>query len=226
MGNKITKTRLVIRILMLIVIVAVLVKVAMIYISTQKWDKYSGDCFENKDSVACQALIDNGLKSVEQCNFDCAQIAWIYQFAGKTQEAIKYYKKAFDLGDIFATQALGLLYYKNKDFANAKKYTEIACEKIDVKQDTIGKAGACYNLGLMYSKGEGVRQNFQKAFQYYKYSCDLGAGGGCNNLGVLYGSGRGTKRNMDTAKKYYGKACDLGNQTGCDNYRQFNEAGL
>ncbi|MGX3011118.1 tetratricopeptide repeat protein [Helicobacter sp. 23-1044] len=112
------------------------------------------------------------------------------------------------------------------EFANAKKYTEIACEKIDAEQDKKAKSGACYNLGLMYSKGEGVRQDFQKAFQYYKYSCDLGVGGGCNNLGVFYSKGQGIKRNISTAKKYYGKACDLGEQMGCDNYRKLNEAGV
>ncbi|WP_406040568.1 hypothetical protein [Succinimonas sp.] len=32
----------------------------------------------------------------------------------------------------------------------------------------------CYSLGFLYDNGQGVRQNFQTAKEYYGKACDLG----------------------------------------------------
>lgn len=83
----------------------------------------------------------------------------------------------------------------------------------------------CFNLGILYANGRGVRQDYQQAKTYYEKACNLNYRLGCFNLGFLYEEGLGVRQNFQTAKEYFGKACDLGEQVGCDRYRELNEKG-
>lgn len=114
---------------------------------------------------------------------------------------------------------IGFAYGVTENYQQANLYSKKGC-------DTFNEPESCYNLGLRYHNGQGVRQDFAKARHYFEKGCKLNYGFACNNLGVLYVEGKGVRQNNSTAKKYYGKACDLGNQTGCDNYKLFNEAGI
>ena len=186
------------------------------------------DCLKNENPIACKALIDNDLPAtLEQCNKNsCVVVGIIYDIAGYIDDAIDYHQKALALGNYIAAFFIGKIYYIEESFAESKRYFEIACEKINAKQDKELKGKSCYSLGIYYTEGKGVRQDFHKAFAYYKKSCDLGEAGGCNDLGVFYSKGKGVKQNKTIAKQYYGKACDLGSQIGCDNYRNLNELGV
>lgn len=207
-------------------ILASFISISFAQMSQAEWNQNKSDCILNQNSIACQAIIDNGLPSVAQCNkSNCGFIGIIYEYAGHTQEAIKYYEKAIALGDYYATNSLGILYDDEGNFADSFKYESMACEKIPAKDKGV-KGEACYNLGNSYNFGKGTRQDYFKASQFYKKACDLGNASGCNNLGYLYNNGQGVKQNKSTAKQYYGKACDLGDQMGCDNYRKLNEAGV
>ncbi|MEA1880658.1 MAG: hypothetical protein U9N11_08440 [Campylobacterota bacterium] len=48
-----------------------------------------------------------------------------------------------------------------------------------------GDAGGCFNLGLMYVKGEGVKQDSFKAKYLFGKSCDAGLAEGCKNYAIL-----------------------------------------
>ena len=48
-----------------------------------------------------------------------------------------------------------------------------------------GSAKGCSNLGVLYDKGQGVRQNFSTAKQYYSKACDLGLQFGCDSYRKL-----------------------------------------
>ena len=89
-------------------------------------------------------------------------------------------------------------------------YTEAVpyCEKACNLNNGLG----CSTLGFLYSKGQGVKQDYQQAKTYYEKACNLDEG-----LGV--------RQDKRTAKEYYGKACDLGVQSSCDIYRKLNEQG-
>ena len=77
----------------------------------------------------------------------------------------------------------------------------------------------------MYYKGEGIRQDYEKAFYWYEKSANQGLAMAQNNLGAMYYNGRGVRQNKKVAKEYFGKACDNGYQDGCNNYRILNEQG-
>ena len=110
--------------------------------------------------------------------------------------------------------AEGFAAIKNKQYDNAFKLFNEACD--------LGNGGSCYNLGLMYKKGDGVKQDKFKAVELYRKACDLGNGDGCNNLGVMYSKGEGIRQDIKKAKELYGKACDLKVEVGCENYASMN----
>lgn len=48
-----------------------------------------------------------------------------------------------------------------------------------------GETPACTNLGVLYSQGKGVSQNFTKAMSLLKKACDEGIAQGCSNKAIL-----------------------------------------
>lgn len=178
------------------------------------------DLLEAKEKFgknACQALIDNGLPSVEQCDKECSALGFIYYIAGHYIKSVSYYEKAITLGDtVYAN--LALAYEKLGDYFNSNKYNEIGCNK--------GIANCCFNLAQDYIEGQNIIQDYHKAAELNRKACDMKYGTACNNLGWLYANGKGVRQNRSTAKQYYGKACDLGEQAGCDNYKLLNTQGI
>lgn len=88
-----------------------------------------------------------------------------------------------------------------------------------------GNATAQYDLGAMYSDGQGVRQDYAKAHDWYLKAASQGNATAQFNLGMMYVKGEGVRQSKATAKKWFGKACDNGFQRGCDNYRKLNKQG-
>ena len=88
-----------------------------------------------------------------------------------------------------------------------------------------GNAKAQYNLGGMYYNGQGVRQDYAQAVQWYRKAAEQGYAQAQSNLGVMYYNGQGVRQNYKIAKEWFGKACDNGLQQGCDAYRELNQAG-
>jgi TPR repeat protein len=99
----------------------------------------------------------------------------------------------------------------------------------------------CYNLGLMYEKGKGVKQDDFKAVKFFQKACDLNDGTGCSNLGFMYEEVQIPKKRATTARiqitrllvklecfeiiLFNKKACDLNNGTGCSNLGFMYEEG-
>ncbi|MGX3044632.1 tetratricopeptide repeat protein [Helicobacter sp. T3_23-1056] len=205
-------------------ILAGLVSVGYSAMSDDERTRAKHNCFDNDDKSACQALIDNDLYSVEQCDeYTCGFAGMVYMQAGLHKGSIPYFEKLIALGDNDAYHLLGFAYDRLNDYFNAKKYYEISC---NTGNATLGQKDSCFGLGYMYHTGKGVRQDYHKARELWKKACDMKNAMACNNLGALYGEGLGVKQNLTIAKQYYGKACDLGDQTGCDNYKNYNEAGV
>lgn len=213
------------KLVLMLGIVASVVSVGISAMSDEEWNRAFDNCADEYTS-ACQALIDNGLQSVEQCTKEtCNTIGVIYNNAGYPQIAFLYYEKAVSLGDILANMNLGIAYDKKRDFYNAAKHHNIACEKLDTSELEF-KAQSCFNLGVAYNQGKGVRQDYHKAAELYKKSCDMKFAQACHNLSILYFNGQGVRQNNSTAKEYFGKACDLGIQDSCDNYKLLNNKGV
>ena len=71
-------------------------------------------------------------------------------------------------------------------------------------------AGAQFNLGIMYKKGQGVAQNNTEALQWYRKAADQGHSNAQFSLGVIYHQGRGVQQNYTEALRWLLKAADQG----------------
>ncbi len=117
-------------------------------------------------------------------------------------------KACLTLGDAYAKGESGVAL----SYGKAKKYYSLSCKG--------GSARACYRLGNLYYKGNGVKKSYVTAKKYYEKSCSTdmikdGSERGCNNLAVLYRYGRGVKKDVRMSKKYYAKACKKGYAEAC-----------
>ena len=75
----------------------------------------------------------------------------------------------------------------------------------------------------MYANGQGVKQDYFKAVEWYQKAADQGHAAAQYNLGIMYKNGLGVKQNYTKAKDYFGLACDNKDQDGCDMYRKLNQ---
>ncbi|NOQ31604.1 MAG: sel1 repeat family protein [Helicobacteraceae bacterium] len=151
----------------------------------------------------------------------CVRESKIYSKSGNPNECMKsvqLYEKLKNPTETEKNNLLiayfntGILYDYSKAFTNilkAKKMYKKACDG--------GLAIGCYNLGNMYSTGDGVKQNKSTAMKLYKQACDGGYARGCFNLAHMYSNGDGVKQNNQTAAKLYKQACDGGYIKGCYN---------
>ncbi|EMU3502697.1 sel1 repeat family protein [Neisseria gonorrhoeae] len=80
-----------------------------------------------------------------------------------------------------------------------------------------GNAAAQFNLGVMYENGQGVRQDYVQAVQWYRKASEQGDAQAQYNLGLMYYDGRGVRQDLALAQQRLGKACQNGDQNSCDN---------
>ena len=73
-----------------------------------------------------------------------------------------------------------------------------------------GNAGAQYNLGNMYDKGQGVPQDYAAAVSWYRKAADQGFAAAQYNLGNMYRLGQGVPQDYAAAVSWTRKAADQG----------------
>jgi len=69
---------------------------------------------------------------------------------------------------------------------------------------------ALYMVGVIYEKGDGVKQDYAEAAKWYLKAADKGDPAAQYRLGRLYERGEGVGQSMDEAIKLYKKAAKLG----------------
>jgi TPR repeat protein len=74
-----------------------------------------------------------------------------------------------------------------------------------------GDAIAQNNLGFMFSQGQGVPQDYDKALKWFYKAAEQGSPAAEYNIGKLYGEGLGVHQNYSEAVKWYRKAAEQGN---------------
>jgi TPR repeat protein len=67
-------------------------------------------------------------------------------------------------------------------------------------------------LGVMYFNGQGVEQDYARAFELYTQAADKGSPWAPYNLGDMYRLGKGVNEDREMAIKWYRKAASLGNE--------------
>ena len=122
--------------------------------------------------------------------------------AGNYSEALIYYEKLANKGNVTAQFDAGSCYNKLGNYEKAAYWYQKAADQ--------GDAGAQNNLGNCYLNGEGVAQNYKKAVEWYQKAADQGSAGAQFNLGSRYYYGEGVTKDYQKAVEWYQKAADQG----------------
>lgn len=121
-------------------------------------------------------------------------------------EAVKWWRKAAQMGHARAQNGLGVCYYNG--YGVTKDETEAA--KWYLKAAEQGYAQAQYNLGLCYFYALGVRGDNTEATKWYRKAAEQGHANAQFDLGVCYQLGTGVTQNDSEALKWYRRAAEQG----------------
>lgn len=115
-------------------------------------------------------------------------------------------------GDGISCNNLAINFSTLKNFSEAKKFYEKACDN--------GLATACSNLGQIYEQGlVDEKIDLKKALELYKLACQNGDGVGCYNeaLAVYGSSANKTDKDKSAAKSLslLAKSCELEYAQAC-----------
>jgi TPR repeat protein len=94
-----------------------------------------------------------------------------------------------------------------------KRYDEAA--PLYQKACDAGEMDGCANLGVMYTRGLGVAQDYEHGRKLTQLACGAGNMDGCTGLGRLYQTGKGVPLDNAQARSVYEKVCDSGKMIGC-----------
>ena len=161
------------------------------------------------------------------------------------KEAVGWYRKATDLGDVDAMMDLGETYYDAYNYTGLPQHFDECVkwyERAAAFHDTGGTIryyclthGVPINLyytfygaehgnpekqnelGILYYKGDkGLPQDNNEAFKWFREGALQGDALSQRNLGLMYEQGRGVPQSFYEARKWYQKALDNGYATAKD----------
>lgn len=150
----------------------------------------------------------------------CLGVGLMYMYAigtnGDEEKAVEYYKKACSGGSALACSNLASFYDNG---SNTIPQNKLMASELYMVGCSGGDAFACNNLGYMYANGMGVKKDYFKSLQYYKFACDIGSSLGCYNLGLLSNTYNifGLNKDKLGILDLNFVACNQGDLIGCAN---------
>jgi TPR repeat protein len=125
------------------------------------------------------------------------------------RKAFLWCQKAAELAFAPAQSTLGVLFARIKNFENAVHWWTLAAEQGDPEGQ--------YNLALMYSKGKGIRQDWQLAFRWFLAAAEQGVVAAQGRLGLMYATGDAVAKDPIEAHKWLVIAANAGDETATAN---------
>ena len=71
------------------------------------------------------------------------------------------------------------------------------------KEGAVVQSEAQFNLGMFYMNGNGVKQDYETAFDWFRLSAELGRVAAQNNLGFMYANGLGVSQDFTRAYMWW-----------------------
>ena len=217
-------------------------------------DQYLTKACNGGDIVICKNLADAYVKkrltskaaklyskACDSGDFaSCGLLGVIYTTGGDGiqkdyKKSIEFITKSCEGGIAASCGLLGMYYFEG--IGNSISRDSIKANQFFTKSCDGGYADSCKQLGDMYSKGNSVRQDDEKAFdayskackfgnlceEYYRMNikqektkaCENGDVKGCRELGNIYSEANGIEQNYKKAFELYTKACDGNDAEGC-----------
>ena len=123
------------------------------------------------------------------------------------EKALQLFRRAIELGDNAAYNALGLLYSEGrgvkKDPVEAVRLYRIGHEA--------GDSHATTSLGWAYFNGMGVARDYREAFRLFESAAAHNIPEAVLGLGVCYRLGKGVDKDNPRARELFIRAAELGN---------------
>lgn len=169
---------------------------------------------------------DVWVKTDVECNRNAMyHLARLYHFGDGVQEnidtAIYFYKIAATTAHKNSTWPgdpqpgcpraqfnLGVIY--RKGFKHIESDPMEALKWYNMSADQNYEKAQCA-IGVIYDKGVGVRQSYNKAFRWYMKAAEQGHVNAQYNVGCMYDHGEGVKQSDSNALIWYQKAAEQGN---------------
>ena len=130
----------------------------------------------------------------------------IYINAKQDAQAVKWFKKAADKGNVGATYYYGMMLMEGKGVPMDKKaganYVLRAAEK--------DFPGAMYYIANCYMEGDGVVRNAEQAVKWYKAAAAKGLPTAQFDLANAYRTGTGVEQSYDQALNWYAASATRG----------------
>ena len=131
-----------------------------------------------------------------------------YYDEGNYAEAVKWWRKAAEQGNLYGQYNLGVCYKEgqgvSQDYAEALKWYRKAAEQ--------GHGKAQYQVGYAYATGQEVSQDYAEAVRWYRKAAEQGHMSAQNNLANCYYNGNGVTQDYAEAMKWYRKSAEQGNE--------------
>ena len=108
----------------------------------------------------------------------CLRLGIVHSILGNHDLAVKWYKKSAYLGNNISIGRLGFYFQEIDKLDLAKSWYELG--------ETLGDIISINNLAVLYRKGEGVKQDKDKAFKLFKKASDKGSREAMFNLAMIY----------------------------------------
>lgn len=130
-----------------------------------------------------------------------------YNSDEKKYTAVRYYKKAAELGNSVAMYKLGECYYNGKGGVDQDYKEAVEWYKKAIEQGNVLAQNA---LGECYTEGRGVEQDYEKAVEMFKKAAEQGAAVAQLNLGKRYIKGQGVEKDFEKAFEWCKKSAEQG----------------
>ncbi|RUZ66631.1 SEL1-like repeat protein, partial [Mesorhizobium sp. M7A.F.Ca.US.007.01.1.1] len=131
-------------------------------------------------------------------------------------EAIAWFRRAAEHGDVLANHNLGLLLLTGRGTPSSPPNLRIEVDKVQALKSIAfsaesGFADSQAALAAMYFEGNGVTQSYSEAARWYLLAAEQGSAYAQTMLSAMYLTGHGVTANQDTAVKWLKKAAANGN---------------
>lgn len=138
------------------------------------------------------------------------------------KNAIHFYAKASQQGDVDSMIRLGKIYYSGdgveQNYSTALEIFSVAADR--------GASEAQYHLGTLYLHGCGVENDLSKAFEFFTLAASQGHMYAKSDLGCMYQDGLGVTQNLEEAFTLFFEAAEAGISLGQFNLAECYEEGL
>lgn len=126
-------------------------------------------------------------------------------FQGNYPDALIYYKKAAEHGNLKAYHNMGCIYFERADYNKEDRPMAFSCFQKGVEHNI---PQSYYMLAKCYLNGYGVDIDYRKCFELTKKAADMNYPDAQCFLGLLYQEGKGVVQNTEKFLIYLKKAAE------------------